>query len=1092
MKSKTKNFFNRFFSSLKVNFYKFLRNLHFDSRTRGGRIFKSIFFFFLYAIATIGIVFGLINLGENNTNQGLFGKTYNATYKLDIPTTATESEAKKLTENAVERFTNYLLYRNVITNNITYSVKQSNKSNENNKYYDGYIYVSYTNVPIYYDDEFKNSETEGNFDIDPNKYALDNQSSNTITAWYFNPAANLIEEKYSYNKLKSGAQIFKSTDFDYASARIDDRKIGEGPEDLNNYGTTFNLNNSSYEYLNDAGLDPSNPNSFKSQYDASTNALADTDLQWIVFKNIDHLVNLLNYAKYVVFNYEYYSNSKADSFSGSTQTKWKIYYDNLNSVNSTLVSWAKNAINYNESQVRIGINSITSEYLIQCYEYALGHDDVTKNTIPTIVNDGNSNLLTIMKDYVIGVVSKLNYKQWFPNVTSWSSNISGASVNSFAIQPWAYESTKYTTAAGEESTTTSNNERELRRDIDLKLFQNSSLPIQFYSIPYFVPAQYQSTNYENLNYSIGDLQQIYLNYEEPTANNPNDSNAINNEGNNYLQSETRSTTNYFGTNGWISNPFIETSVVSTLSTYNSVFLASGVIILLIAVVVSVLYRIPGMLSAFSIIAAFGFSLSLLIVLKIDISIPSLLGLFVGTMVSVMSISMVMERIRRLLLQKNSVFDSIQTAIKKSMLSTVDLNVTIMVIGLTMFFIAKGELTNMGMTLLLSGLLSLGSTFVFFIFPLYSYSTFKFSWNARINLLHLSKLRNKISFNSNKWWIIWGVLIGIILIAGIVFGTAGLTNSVYKDGTFTTITILGNTNSSVVDSQKVINSIQNTLGNDWSLTFKNISEYQSADTSQSLEPYGYYYLIIQGYSKNSVSLSSIQNQLRSVIETNYSSLGLSDAILNNISIFQVSKSLITDIFLSGIYSLLAGWGFLCVYYSIRLNVLSIIPVFIAGATSSMVTVSLSYLFQFEINLLFVYVLATSGILSILFSCLYVSVTKTRFVKNRIFEQEKIHAFILNNIKSLLNVIHVTIVSNIIIFALLAGLVSPSTTLFFINTMIANIIAIPIGYFLIAHLYYYVILIRQKYVQRIISNLDTRLSKEYKEVDEQLIMGINKFH
>ncbi|MDE7099735.1 MAG: hypothetical protein K2N99_00760, partial [Malacoplasma sp.] len=125
-----------------MNFYKFLRNLHFDSRTRGGRIFKSIFFFILYAIATIGIVFGLVNVGENNTNQGLFGKTYNATYKLDIPLTATKSEARELTENAVERFTNYLLYKNIITNNITYSVEESKKSNENNKYYDAYIYVS--------------------------------------------------------------------------------------------------------------------------------------------------------------------------------------------------------------------------------------------------------------------------------------------------------------------------------------------------------------------------------------------------------------------------------------------------------------------------------------------------------------------------------------------------------------------------------------------------------------------------------------------------------------------------------------------------------------------------------------------------------------------------------------------------------------------------------------------------------------------------------------------------------------------------------------------------------------------------------------
>lgn len=140
----------------------------------------------------------------------------------------------------------------------------------------------------------------------------------------------------------------------------------------------------------------------------------------------------------------------------------------------------------------------------------------------------------------------------------------------------------------------------------------------------------------------------------------------------------------------------------------------------------------------------------------------------------------------------------------------------------------------------------------------------------------------------------------------------------------------------------------------------------------------------------------------------------------------------------------------------------------------------------------YVLVLSGIMSMLFSCLYVSVTKTRFVKRRIFDAEKIQNFILNNMRSLYNVVYVTLMANLVIFVILASFISPAVVLLFINILIANSIAIPLGFFLIAHLYYYVILIRQKYVQTIVNNFDNKINNNFIETDEQLIMGINKFH
>lgn len=1108
---KIKDGFSKFFQGLKFSFYKFFKSFNFASRSKGSKVFKITFFFFIYAASIVGIVFGLINLGENNTRKGLFGSTYNTTYKLDVSSATTEKEANNLAKKSSEKFADYLAYNNINATNMNYQVKSTSSGK-----YEAYLYVSYSNVALYYDDNFKNSSTEGYYEIDPNIYGLNSAKSSTISVYYFNPQGTTPKDIFTYNDSSTNtrkSQVFKTSDFNYSSASIDTRKSGENSDNLNNYGVKLKLTGSSYEYLNDAGLDSGNSISFASQASSSTDdggttATAKSDLQWIVIQDMDQLVNLLNYAKWVVFNYNYYKSN--NSFSGGTQTKWMVYYDYLNSTNSNLVTWAEKAVSYDKNKVGSGITSITPEYLIACYEHALGH--VTNSSLtsrfPEIGQDGDSSLVNVVQDYVIGVVSKVNYKQWFPVVTSTSTSLSGSSVTSFSIQPKAYESSSYTSSSSSDSSsstssfkvtrdsstsssstsmTTSTSSKESLRSSYIKKFNNLSFPTTFYSA---TPTTSSTSDWITSN----SLPTMYLNYEvgNSTSGSSIDNSQIT-DSNNSLTNSSRSTFSYFGLNSWTSSPFIQKSIISKMSTYNSMFLASGVILLLVAIIVSVWYRIPGLMSAFAIIASFGFSISLLVVFKIDISVSSILGLFIGTISSVMVASLTMERMRRLVMQRNSIFDSIQTAIKKSLLTVVDLNVTLIIIGLSIFFIAKGELTDMGITMLLSASFSLATSLVFFLLPLYSYSGFKFSWHFKRNIWHINtNFKHKIHFSSKKWWIVWGVLIFLVVLMGIMFGTVGPTNSVYKNGSFVYITILGNTNSSVLNTDALVKSIQNALGSNWALTYQNTSDYLSAVSGSNLAAQGYYYGIIQGYSNASYSLSTVQNLVKNAISSYYTNTSLVDGIVNNISLSTVSSEVINNIIMRAIYALLASYGFLLIYYAIRLNILTVLPIILTSMLSTAVVVGTSYIVQFEINDLFVYVLVLSGIMSMLFSCLYVSVTKTRFVKRRIFDAEKIQNFILNNMRSLYNVVYVTLMANLVIFVILASFISPAVVLLFINILIANSIAIPLGFFLIAHLYYYVILIRQKYVQTIVNNFDNKINNNFKETDEQLIMGINKFH
>lgn len=1105
-----KGHIKKFFRTCKIGLASFFANFNFVSRTKGGKVFKITFFFFLYAAAVVGIVFGLINLGKNNEKNGLFGNTYNTSYKLNLSTT-NEATAESLTKEATEKFTNYLVYKNINANNISYSVKK-NSSNG----YDGYIYVSYTNVAPYYDDNFKNSDTDGYYSIDPNKFAIDSQSSSTLSVWYFNPKPSdttKVENYFTYTNSSGGksSQVLSSSNFDYLSARSDKRGNGENADDLNNYGVSLKLKGDLYKKnLQSAGLE-----TIKEDSNSSNGSTVDTssDLQWVVFKNIDQLVNKLNYAKWVVYNYKYMSLSPS-KYSGGVQTKWNVYYDNLKSTDSNLVTWAEKAVGTITSGSN-NINTITPQYLIVAYEKALGRS-FTATNLTNLSNDGDSSLLDVVKDYVVGSVTKVNFKQWFPQITESKKTISANDVTSFSIQPYAYESSNYNSTSSSDSSTSTSSatttqsavvstttttkdsttsastssasttattaQKTATRSSLIYNFKNNSLPVEFYTArPTKVDAT-TSWGYSSYPYIVVD-QEL--------------SSSTLSETNNTIVNTNRNTSNYFGSTSWVSNPYVETNIISKISSYNSMFLASGVILLIIAIIVSVLYRIPGVFGAFAVIASFAFSLSLLVVFKIDISLPSILALFIGLIATVVSISLTMERMRKLIQQRNSVFDSIQTGIKKSMLTVVDIHVALMVLGLSIFFISKGETNNFGITLLLSSLLSIGSLFAFFLIPLFAYSSFRFSWNIKMNMLHFVKQTNskvRLRFSPKKWWIIWGVLIFVALFGLILFFILGLKNSIYNGGTFLYITALGNTDTSKINVNDFFTAVKSALGGSWTLSIRNVSDYPSAVVN-SIPSSGYYYVVIQGYNSSSYSLTAIQEQLTAIINKYYNSnttTGLATAIINNINVNNVSSALLSSLFLRAICALLAGYGFMSIYYAVRLNALTVIPVFAVSCVTTMFSIALMYIVQVQIDIMFIYAVLSTGVVSNVFSCLYISVAKTRFVRRKIFEARKIQFFVLNNMRSLLNVVYLGLISNVIIFGLLAGLVSPVTISLFLTVMAVNIISIPLGFLLTAHLYYYVILIRQKYVLSIINSFDNKISSELIERDEQLIMGINKFH
>ena len=946
--------------SKKNKFSSFFKLFSNRSKSVGEKVWKTLFIVALYVLAIIGIVFGTINLETANDKKGLFGETYTVTYKLDTNDNDL-NKAKEETKTSAEKFSNWLLYKGISNNGVSYEVKQE-KNSSNQDVYVGYLFVNFINI-----EQFYFSQTDEDVNVDPTLVAATNFNNSGIEVWKYDQPANYNGS--NPKDLYGNSPVLASTNFNYDTASKDSRDATDDDGNTQNtLGVQLNLQNT---------YNIQDGSKFKTQADAENyDALKNGKLEWLVFQNMDSLVNKLNYAKYVVINYKEKTNPSSPA-STEEQKKWTIIYESLKSKDSDLVAWADVAALNKGSTNSYNGSVITKENLVWYYQHAAGVDTYTNYP-----SDADTTLKTVVDKYLLGTVTKDNYKQWFPST---SSTINFEKQNTISIQKTG------ATVSTQESL--------------IYEFKNTTLPVQFLQSP--------------ANANITNKDEFKLN----------------------------------GT-GWISNPYIKEGVTK-LSSYHAILIASGVILLIIAIIVSVLYRIPGIMGSFAIISSIVFSAALLVVLKANFSIGTIIGLMIGSLIAIVCVSFTMERVRRLLHQKNSVFDSIQTALKKSLMTTIDINATTIILALSLFFFSKGELSDLGLSLVLTPLLILGCIYLFFYFPLYLYSGERKFWYVKYTMMSIpTENKIKIWFNHKKWWFIWLSISILIIIAGIVFALVGVTNSSFNNGTIVYI--------SGVSSQQA-NSLINAFGNKWFGGSFNNNVFEIS-------------------SNYSFSTNEVQNIVNSVVNESSYTLNVST----------LAPTISYKVFLSGIYGLLAGFGFSLIYYVIRSNVLVVIPIFLVNCFVVMFAVGISYLVQFPISNFFVYAMTTSGLISNIFVSLFVSVIKTRFNRRKIFDVDKIELFIKNNIKSLLNTIFLTTFLSLVNFIIVGVIVSPTTLYIFINIAVMSVVVTYISFFLIAHVYYYVIIIRQLYINNIFYNIDSKINSQFKEVDEQLIYSINKFH
>lgn len=875
----------------------------------------------------------------------------------------------------------------------------------------GYLYTERLNV--------SKIEYEGQKNVNQNPYfiALDTISTSRIEIQQYNPGAkgknelpSKIENNYT-NEQNWYSQVATPSDLNMSSARKDYRDKLVTNDKTKNYGVQVDIANS--KQLDIGAFDKDKTNS------------AEKKVEWIIFQDLDVLLAKLNYAKDLAarFSKNILNNDE------------RRYY---NTLPSNFKEWASAAIKSTSgAQNTTPINRSNILYFYKNVPESSG-DSSTPSTIADSTDpNANASLKSIVDQYVIGTIDYNNYNDWFPGTKvignsnsgdSNSGNNSGNSGNNGGNNSGGnnggstrelYAQTKDTHLITSLSFQTTKSEQARSEFINRVKKMTFSVPLKEYS-----------------SGSINDYVSVRNSLFK----------------------------------AWINQSYIYDSLTG-MKAYESSMLALGVVVLLIAIIVSILYRIPGLFAGFAIICASVFSASLLVVLKVNFSISTIVGLFVAIICALCSVVLFMERFRKSIKDNSSVFDSNINTIKKSLFSILDVNMIMLFFGLGSIFVGKGEIVDFGLVLVLSSLITLASIFLYFVLPVFLCVDFYVLWNPKFHIFYNKNKIKEISPNSifsfgEKYVkfiapILIGISILVFIIGLIMVFSLGVKNSTYYSNG-TVVYLDYSSNASTNGSPNVADVLKWLPTNSWTFLWNNTDAKVMAFSS-----------------KNVFTLSQIMNN-------NFpSTYKISVAMSSSTYAIDVSKSII--------YAILIAYGFVAIYGIFRLNFFSIIPVFISSCLGSLVPIALCYMLWLPIDSLFIYASLFISIITTIVSFLYVSITKTRFNKRKISKFNELLSFVIINIlntKNIMIILLSIILLSSVLFILLGSL---TMIMLFIYIIVGTILGMLISYLLIPFLYFVSLYIRQKYVKNILSNVESKLSRNVvNEVDEELIEGINKFN
>jgi SecD/SecF fusion protein len=135
-------------------------------------------------------------------------------------------------------------------------------------------------------------------------------------------------------------------------------------------------------------------------------------------------------------------------------------------------------------------------------------------------------------------------------------------------------------------------------------------------------------------------------------------------------------------------------------------IALALMILAIGILVSILYRIPGTFIINSIMAIFSVVFMSFLFSGYVFTVATLIGLFIGLIVSTFSIINICERIKKHLYTHHTLNQSLTKSIKKGIFQVFDLHFVVMMVGVLFAYLGSSDLIPFGFTLILYSFISL--------------------------------------------------------------------------------------------------------------------------------------------------------------------------------------------------------------------------------------------------------------------------------------------------------------------------------------------------------------------------------------------------
>lgn len=540
--------------------------------------------------------------------------------------------------------------------------------------------------------------------------------------------------------------------------------------------------------------------------------------------------------------------------------------------------------------------------------------------------------------------------------------------------------------------------------------------------------------------------------------------------------------------------------VTKLSPFNGAMIGLSCLILIIGIIISVLYRIPGLMISFASFVAYGLSLLMMTSLNITFTVSSVFSLLIGIFSMfapfIYAYNTFKCNFRKSKLSLNNAFkNSLSVFIKSSFFIYINL----IIIGLVYLFFGTHQIKNFGVTLTLI----IFSNIIFCLFLmliiwpishyLYLDKNSKLMFNKKDILIayqlrsDFANLNNdeivqntKLDIISNKIsraivdhrWIVY-LALSVVTIIGIIgvilIKILGPGNSIYFSySQQISINFLNTDPNNINVANSIADAIKSQLNINW---FSKIV----------------YNNVIDG---NYDQLLLVPNKLVDVNQIYPIIQNIAPTWVPNVKIMSTSPYLSNLLTNNSLHCILISIGLMAILNMFMLNIVNVIPLVFISLLQLLIAIGIIGITRIRLNL---NSLTASGVLFI-FNQIILMMTfmdlKWNFDTKKRTTRKDLLNYSFNQITSTINMMALALLLFVISLAIMSILDSANNLINYLMLFINSVIIWTLTLSISPLLFTGFMLIRELYISKVIVNIGKKSKYQlYDKVDEQIIVGIN---